>query len=512
MFRKMASRRWMMIAINNIENSVSRQYGNILEKLMNKELFLIGFFIILLSPPVSVMGHGGDPNLIHACIANSGVLKIIQPNEECQGSSAPIDWGIQGPPGPVDSEILGRISALESQIQFLQSKINDLEPPVISLTDVSLNEGNPTPGTYTFLNNDIKCDASVGISGNILSGCLGVATVTVVLNKPTTDIVTFDYTTINGTASAFNFYGSNGDYFTVSGNLSIPSGETTVTIDVPIIRDFKTEVTETFQLEISNVINADIDNPVTANVSTSAQITIDDDDLPTMTFFVDFNTHFEEQAAAIVFVNLSAMTDKEISVDYATVSDSALAGEDFEFTSGTLTFLPGEISKTIGINLINDTAPEGIHTFGLKFKNPINAQLSAPTVIPIEIWDDDVQISISDVTKLEGNSGTTPYTIFEFTVSLSEPVPGRVVYETGVDTFWPGSTITFSEDFGFNTPQTGTGTQEISPGNTTKLTTIGVIGDLEPENDEFFFLPIRNVLGASIAGDGVGMGTILNDD
>jgi len=41
-----------------------------------------------------------------------------------------------------------------------------------------------------------------------------------------------------------------------------------------------------------------------------------------------------------------------------TADDTAIAGEDYHATSGTLTFEHGEVLKTITIPLINDTVPE----------------------------------------------------------------------------------------------------------------------------------------------------------
>ena len=48
--------------------------------------------------------HGGDPDLIHACVNNnSGEIKIVGPDESCKNNQYPLDWNIEGstgPPGP----------------------------------------------------------------------------------------------------------------------------------------------------------------------------------------------------------------------------------------------------------------------------------------------------------------------------------------------------------------------------------------------------------------------------
>jgi hypothetical protein len=56
-----------------------------------------------------------------------------------------------------------------------------------------------------------------------------------------------------------------------------------------------------------------------------------------------------------------------------------------------------------------------------------------------------------------------------------------------------------------------TGTIVFGPGETLKNVTVSVIGDLQIEADENFFVSLSNVSGANVV-DGVGEGTIINDD
>jgi hypothetical protein len=44
--------------------------------------------------------HEGDGNVIHACVTDgSGLLRIVDANEECRRPEQPLDWAQQGPPG-----------------------------------------------------------------------------------------------------------------------------------------------------------------------------------------------------------------------------------------------------------------------------------------------------------------------------------------------------------------------------------------------------------------------------
>ena len=46
----------------------------------------------LLSVPVKLAAHGGDPDLIHACISNDGTVRIVGPNDECAKSETARHW------------------------------------------------------------------------------------------------------------------------------------------------------------------------------------------------------------------------------------------------------------------------------------------------------------------------------------------------------------------------------------------------------------------------------------
>jgi len=80
-----------------------------------------------------------------------------------------------------------------------------------------------------------------------------------------------------------------------------------------------------------------------------------------------------------VNVTLTVNLDNEkiisTSVDYQTINGTGLAYIDFEPASGTLTFAPGETSKTINIALHNDTALNGEKYFYVELSNTVNATI-----------------------------------------------------------------------------------------------------------------------------------------
>ena len=73
---------------------------------------------------------------------------------------------------------------------------------------------------------------------------------------------------------------------------------------------------------------------------TNTQVTVPDDPAQTV--------------AAVFTVNLSASSSQTVTVNFATVDGTAVAGADYQATSGTLTFSPGTTSQTISV-VVNGT-------------------------------------------------------------------------------------------------------------------------------------------------------------
>jgi len=78
-------------------------------------------------------------------------------------------------------------------------------------------------------------------------------------------------------------------------------------------------------------------------------------------------------------VQLSAASAFTFTVNYATSNGTATAPTDYTAASGTLTFAPGETSKTITITTVNDSAQEGDETVNLTLSSPTNVSLGVPT-------------------------------------------------------------------------------------------------------------------------------------
>jgi large repetitive protein len=112
----------------------------------------------------------------------------------------------------------------------------------------------------------------------------------------------------------------------------------------------------------------------------------------------------------------------------------------------------------------------------------------------------ECKVTINDVGKKEGNSGTTA---FVFTVSVS----GSPLSTVTVDWATGGGTAPAVSDY-----VPANGTLSFAPGVTTRTVTIQVVGNSVPEPNETFFVNLSNPSANAYLGDAQGVGTILNDD
>ncbi|MBT3002375.1 MAG: hypothetical protein KME61_17430 [Candidatus Thiodiazotropha sp. (ex Ctena orbiculata)] len=99
----------------------------------------------------------------------------------------------------------------------------------------------------------------------------------------------------------------------------------------------------------------------------------------------------DENAGTItVNVNRSGGSAGDITVDYATSDGTALAGEDYQQASGTLTFLDGETSQSFTVTILDDTVFEGDETLDLTLSNATGgASLGAQSAAGLTIIEDD---------------------------------------------------------------------------------------------------------------------------
>jgi hypothetical protein len=252
---------------------------------------------------------------------------------------------------------------------------------------------------------------------------------------------------------------------------------------------------------------------VLLNADPTATVTITDVSQPAISLTINDVTLTEGNSGttnAVFTVSLSSAASTVVSVDYATANGTATAGTDYTaIPPTTLTFNPGETSKTITVPVNGDNQVELNETFFLNLSN-LQANGSNVTLADNQGQgtinnDDSASIAITDVTITEGNSGTTNAV---FTVTLSNPVDTAVTvnYATA-----DGTATTADNDY------TAIATTPLifNAGETSKTITVAVNGDNQVESNETFFVNLSNLQtnGRNVTlADNQGQGTILNDD
>src|SRR5687767_2748366 len=81
--------------------------------------------------------------------------------------------------------------------------------------------------------------------------------------------------------------------------------------------------------------------------------------------------------AAVFTVTLSAVSGRTVTVDYATADGTASQPADYTAASGRLTFVAGETSKTLRVDVNGDADVEPNETFGVGLATPTNAAIAA---------------------------------------------------------------------------------------------------------------------------------------
>jgi hypothetical protein len=76
---------------------------------------------------------------------------------------------------------------------------------------------------------------------------------------------------------------------------------------------------------------------------------------------------------AVFTVTLSEPATAAVTVNYGTADGTAQAGGDYEAAAGTLTFAPGETSKTITVAVKGDTRVEANESFFVNLSGAVNA-------------------------------------------------------------------------------------------------------------------------------------------
>ena len=236
----------------------------------------------------------------------------------------------------------------------------------------------------------------------------------------------------------------------------------------------------------------------------SATGTIEDDDDPPRVSVRDSSLTEGAAGGAMRFaVTLERATNRTATVRYETADLTASAGADYTRTSGTLTFDPGELTRTILVPIADDTLDEPDEELMVTLSAATHAKIeTAGRTATGTIRDNDglPSLSIDDSSAAEG-AGT-----MQFTVKLA-PASGRrvtVYYETedGTAKTHPESDYTKTE-----------GELTFRPGGVLEQTiSVPILQDAVDEGgQETFTMRLVDPVNATL-GDATATGSITDDD
>jgi hypothetical protein len=340
---------------------------------------------------------------------------------------------------------------------------NDDIPPVISIANASVLESNSGSSSLTF---------------------------TVSLAAPSGLPASIDFTTVDGTALA------GSDYAALTGALTFTPGETSKTITVAVTGETTIEDQERFSVILLGASNATVGNRTAVG-------TILNDDTAIRISAADRLEGNAGATGAAFSVSLEKASALPVTVDFAAADGTARAGSDYTtLPPGTLTFEPGETSKTIVVEVLGDTMYEADESFSVVLSSAMNATLPVSTAIAtIRNEDAAPAITIGAGSVIEGNNGMSSL-VFTATLSAPSGLAATLRYATADGTAFGGSDFTAPEN----------GAQiTFAPGETTQTITIEVLGDSSSEAHETFSLLLSDPTNATLASTSV-VGTILNDD
>jgi len=258
----------------------------------------------------------------------------------------------------------------------------------------------------------------------------GSLVVTVLRVGGSAGTATVHYATSTATQAGFYSATAGLDYAPASGTLTFADGETSKTFTISIFDDKMYETNEIFDMTLSNPTGgAILDYPPTLrgyilDDETQSKISIAD------TPVTEGNSG---TTLAHVPVTINPPAGFPVTVTFAVGSgESATAGEDYKPFSGSLTFQPGEGTKTIDVPIVADTNYELNEVFGVALLAATPAQdvLITNYGAHVTIVNDDIGkvLCTPSVSVPEGPSGAL--TAVEITCTPDSPFAGGVHYIT----------------------------------------------------------------------------------
>ena len=298
---------------------------------------------------------------------------------------------------------------------------------------------------------------------DLVAGTTSIVTINVAGNAAGNDLSEFP--AISDDGRFVSFTSRAGNLVPVDTNNGLGAGISDV-----FVRDMQTGVTELVSINSAGTDSGNSSSPGLSEISADGRYVLFTTAATNLTNIGDFN-------------NNPDLLQRDLQTDSTTLISIDRFGN-----AGS--------SNTTGFSLSNNNEVIAFESqSGLLTTNDGNGSTDVFVLAP-----PPPGLTVSDVTVTEGDSGTIDAV---FTVTLTDgPASGNVTATAITFT----DTASFPEDF-----QVVFQGLTFTPGETTKLVTVPINGDVIFEGTERFTLELRDVVGAAVP-DGVGVGTIFDNE
>jgi Ca2+-binding RTX toxin-like protein len=295
--------------------------------------------------------------------------------------------------------------------------LNTIPANLSGVAKIVIESGSGAYGSISDVRYASIVDTAISVNDITVDESAGTATFTVSLSQPSSQTVSVNYATANGTAAGT-------DYTSTSGTLSFAPGVTTQTVTVTIANNGDTTALETFFLNLSNAVNAVI-------ADSQGTATIGDDDsnnttavlisAPTVTEGgqAQFSVNFSRTLSAATSFTLATIagtatgggTDYAATIEYSTnggASWQAYPGSAISIASGSNGFL-------VRVQTVDDAAAESAEAFSLSVArtagNTVNGTAGGQATILDNDTDTSFEPQLITYTLLDSDGDTSSATL-----------------------------------------------------------------------------------------------------
>ncbi|MFN6224962.1 MAG: beta strand repeat-containing protein, partial [Dolichospermum sp.] len=220
--------------------------------------------ITLAVSPTSV-SEDGTINLIYTFTRTGSTTNALTVNYSIAGTANSSDYtGATPGTGKTITFAAGSSTATLTIDPTADTIVESNETVALTLaTGTGYTIGTTTAVIGTITNDDLLPNLNLSANQTIVEGNTNPqnVTYTVTLSNASTQTITVQYATANGTAIAAS------DYTSTSGTLTFNPGVTSQVINIPILNDSLNEANETFTLNLASPINASLGTAKTATTT-----------------------------------------------------------------------------------------------------------------------------------------------------------------------------------------------------------------------------------------------------